>query len=99
MIKSVAATQDSWTNDSKASAVAYGGVIGSLCSLAPATLAISRFGLSTGETVTISVATAPISLICVPVTAPVFAVWAARDMIERECDWGDMSPESDDEMS
>ncbi len=49
--------------------------------------------------VAISVATAPISLICAPVTATVGGVWFARQMINLCYHSGDLSPESDDETS
>ena len=53
--------------------------------------------MSTVKVVAMSVATSPISVICAPATATVGAAWVAREVIN--CYWGDLSPESDDEMS
>ncbi len=102
LIKSVATTQCSLTKESKAMMGAIGGGAGALAfALSPVLgyVAMTEGGMSTRKIVAISVATAPISLICAPVTATVGGVWAAREMIKDERDWGDLSPGSDDETS
>ena len=96
LIKSVATTEGSCTNESKAK-------IGVTCGcdraifflLAPVSmlLAIKTDRDIDAETfAAITTFTLPISLICAPVTVPVGAVWAARDNIKMNCYIGDLSP-------
>ncbi len=103
LIKSVTITQDSQTLWSKAKMGAIAGGAGAIgLSLMPVALAIhvmSDKKMSIKMAVAISVATAPISLICAPVTATVGGVWFARQMINLCYHSGDLSPESDDETS
>ncbi len=103
LIKSVAATHDSWTMESKAKMGALAGGVGAITlSLMPVAAAIANVtaeDMSGGKIVAISVATLPISLICAPVTATVGGVWIAREVIKDGCYSGDLSPESDDETS
>ena len=101
LIKSVATTQHSDKVVSKAELVALCGVLGAVVFALSPVLGyqfMTEGDMSTRKIVAISVATAPISLICAPVTATVGAVWAAREFIKELYD-GDLSPESDDETS
>ena len=101
LIKSVATTQHSDKVASKAKLVALCGVLGAVVFALSPVLGyqfMTEGDMSTRKIVAISVATAPISLICAPVTATVGAVWAAREFIKELYD-GDLSPESDDETS
>ena len=41
----------------------------------------------------------PISIVCAPVVAPAMAVWFPRKVVKGGCYDGDLSPESDDEIS
>ena len=103
LIKSVATTQDSCTRMSKAKVGAFGGGFGAvmflLAPVAVSYVAMTYEDTSAGKFVAISVATAPISLICAPVSATVGGVLGARDSIKADCYSGDLSPESDDETS
>ncbi len=103
LIKSVATTQNSWTYESKAKVGAIAGGKGAVVfALSPVIGYESMTGryMSVRKVVAISVAIAPLSLICAPVTATVGGVWAAREEINQiRCYSGDLSPESDDETS
>ncbi len=103
LIKSVAATHDSCTMESKAKMGALAGGVGAITlSMMPVAAAIANVtaeDMSGGKIVAISVATLPISLICAPVIATVGGVWIAREVIKDGCYSGDLSPESDDETS
>ncbi len=110
LIKSMVNTQDSHTHWSKALVGAGSGIaacltspliFGAISSALMEKMSASEW--SRGKKVAIygasCVATLPIGVISAPVVAPVFAVWVAREFIKEECYWGDLSPESDDEMS
>ena len=103
LIKSQATTQDSSTMESKAVTGAIGGGLGAIAFLLSPV--VTSYEAMTGEVmsmkkeVAISVAMAPIGIICAPVIATVGGVWRARKVIKDHCYRGDLSPESDDETS
>ena len=103
LIKSVATTEGSCTNESKAKiGVTEGGIGAILFLLSPASMLLAintDRDISADILAAITLFTLPISLICAPVTVPVGAVWTARDNIKMTCYIGDLSSESDDETS
>ena len=99
LTKSIATTQSSFTQQSKAFVGATGGVVGAVFSpvLVWAFFSDSEWSEKTGiaKSAAQSLAFIPAGLICAPVAAPVAAVWYATKSITEQCFSGDLSQECD----